>query len=178
MKKVCGWALLVLVGGFTTFASAQKTVCISAVGGGDANTFNIQEPLLKAIAKEATSRGTQVSTQLLITEGEKQTRSAMGAAKCDLAVVSNISRVWPQPKSGTGGSINPGKAKDDDDPHPSSTAEFHFILLDKSGKRMDKFDSKIEMKIRYTVRDVQPELQEIMDQMANLTVDDVSAPPQ
>ena len=41
----------------------------------------------------------------------------------------------------------------------------------REAKRMDRFKTQIEMQIRYTAKDVEPDLKEIIQQVANWTLD-------
>src|SRR5206468_2489575 len=95
----------------TSFAHAQKQICIGAIGGGDAPTWNIQQPLFKAITTEASSRGDQVKAQLLMSNNERQAKGEISSLKCDYAVITNTSREWPQPK---GGGLKEGGDKEDE----------------------------------------------------------------
>ncbi len=174
MIKARGWAIAILVCTLSTLCVAQKKICVGAISGGDAVTWNIQQPLLKAISTEANSRGVAVSMQLLTAGGEKQAKGEMSSYGCDFAIMTNVSREWPTPK-GQSGINGGGGEKEDDKPHPSSTARFHFAMLDKSAKRVDKLDKTIEMQTRYTAKDVDPELQEIIQGIANLVVDEATA---
>ena len=97
MKYAHGWAIL-MVGAFTTFGVAQKEVCVGAIGGSDALTWNIQQPLLKAIETEANSRGVQITTRLLTNNNDKAAKGEMAALKCDAAVLTYVSREWPSAK--------------------------------------------------------------------------------
>jgi hypothetical protein len=175
MKKAHGWAIAILVCTLNTFGAAQKKICVGAISGGDAVTWNIQQPLLKAIATEANSRGVTISTQLLMAGVEKQAKGEMQSYGCDFAIMTSVSREWPTPKAGSGINGGSGEAKEDDKPHPASTANFHFAFLDKSAKRIDKLDRAIEMQRGYTAKNVDPELQEMIQGMANLVVDDATA---
>jgi hypothetical protein len=153
----------------STAAIAQKQICIGAVGGGDATTWNIQQPVLKAITTEASARGEQLKTQLLMSFTERQAKSEMPSLKCDYGLMINTNREWPTPK---GAGLKTQDSKEEEkNPHPGSTAILQFILIDKSAKKLDKFETKIEMKSGATARDVQPELQEIIQEVANWTLD-------
>jgi hypothetical protein len=174
MKEARWWAVALMLCTFTTLSAAQKKICIGAISGGDAVTWNIQQPLLKAIATEASSRGVSITTQLLTASYEQQARGEMASYGCDYALMTSVGREWPTPKAGSG--INGGGgAKDEDKPHPVSTARFHYVLLDKSAKRVDKLDKAIEMQQGYTAKNVDAELQEMIQSMANLVVDDTTA---
>jgi hypothetical protein len=175
MKNAQWWLIAILWCAGSTVSVAQKKICVGAISGGDAPTWNIQQPLLKAIATEATSRGVTISTQLLMAGGEKQAKGEMSSYGCDFAIMTNVSREWPTPKAGSGINGGGGEPKEDDKPHPASTANFHFVFLDKSGKRVDKLDRAIEMQRSYTAKNVDPELQEMIQGMANLVVDDATA---
>ena len=154
----------------SSFGVAQREICVGRVGGGDAPTWNIQQPIYQAVTKEATSRGDKVTVQLMMAYNDKGAKGEMQAMKCDFGLVINASREWPTPK-GSGG-INKDDSKDDEkNPHPSSTAFLEFTLLDKNAKKIDKFKTKIEMKAGATAKDVQPELQEIIQELANWTLD-------
>ncbi|HEY3928783.1 MAG TPA: hypothetical protein VGL89_10430 [Candidatus Koribacter sp.] len=175
MNSWRGWTIVFLVCVCSSAALAQKKICIGNTGGSDAETFNIQQSLYDSIKHEAGSRGSQVTLQLLTNSGEKQAKDEIKSLKCDYALMSNINREWPQPKAtdsqGGGNTPTIGGSKDKDNPHPASTSRFHFALLDDKGKRIDKFDTSIEMQIRYTAKDVQPELKDILQEVANWTLD-------
>jgi hypothetical protein len=173
MIKARGWAVAILVCTLSTLCAAQKKICVGAISGGDALTWNIQQPLLKAISTESTSRGVAATTQLLTAGGEKQAKGEMSSYGCDFAIMTNVSREWPTPK-GQSGINGGGGAKEDDKPHPTSTARFHFVMLDKSAKRVDKLDKSIEMQQGYTAKNVDPELQDIIQGIANLVVDEAT----
>lgn len=175
MNKTHWFLLAIVVCACTASGFAQKKICVGAISGGDAPTWNIQQPLLKAIATEANSRGVTVSTQLLMNGGEKQAKGEMQSNGCDFAIMTNVSREWPTPKSGSGINGGGGEPKEDDKPHPASTANFHFAFLDKSAKRVDKLDRAIEMQRNYTAKNVDTELQEMIQGIANLVVDDATA---
>lgn len=172
MKYSLGWAIL-MVCAFTTFGVAQKEICVGAIGGGDAMTWNIQQPLLKAIDTEATSRGVQVTTRLLTNNNEKAAKGEISALKCDVALITYVSREWPTPKGsgGGGGTINAGGGGKDDNPHPPSIAHFEYTLVDKSAKKLDKFKTSISMEVGYTAKDVDPDLKQMIQETANWTVD-------
>jgi len=176
MNSWRGWTILLFVCICGSAALAQTKICIGNIGGSDNETFNIQQPLFDAIKTEAASRGAQVTLQLMTNSGEKQAKDEIKSLKCDFALMSNIAREWPQPKAtdsqGGGGSTPTiGGSKDKDNPHPPSTSRFHFALLDNKGKRIDKFETTITMQIRYTAKDVQPELKDILQEVANWTLD-------
>ena len=175
MIKARGWAVVILVCTLSTLCAAQKKICVGAISGGDAVTWNIQQPLLKAISTEANSRGIAVSMQLLTAGVEKQAKGEMSSYGCDFAIMTNVSREWPTPKGQNGINGGSGGAKEDDKPHPTSTARFHFAMLDKSAKRVDKLDKSIEMQQGYTAKNVDPELQDIIQGIANLVVDEATA---
>ena len=176
MKYRTGWAIAILVCACTTFGAAQTSICIGSISGGDAVTWNIQQPILKAISTEAAARGVPVRTQLLTSSSEKQARGEMSSYKCDFALFTNASREWPTPKAETGvGGPTVGGGKKDDNPHPPSTANFRYVLADKSAKKIDKFEHSIEMQIRYTAKDVDPELQEMIQEVANRVLDETTA---
>jgi hypothetical protein len=157
----------------SAFGAAQKTICIGTVSGGDAAMWNLQQPLFKAITKEAASRGEQVKAQLLMSNNDRSAKGEMSSLKCDFGLLTNTNREWPQPK---GGGLKQESASDDEkNPHPASTAYMEFTLLDKNAKKIDKFKTQIEMKSGYTAKDVQPELQEIIQEAANWTLDGASA---
>ena len=177
MKRVRWQALIFLISTFSTLGMAQTRICIGAVSGGDAVTWNVQEPYLKAIMNEAKARGVPVTTQLLTSNNEKAARSEMSSYKCDFGLITNASREWPQPKTSSGINAGGGGGKSDDAPHPSSTARFHHSLLDKSGKRIDKWDSSIEMAQGATAKDVDPELKELIQEVANRVLDETTAQP-
>ena len=174
MKYAHGWAIL-MVGAFTTFGVAQKEVCVGAIGGSDALTWNIQQPLLKAIETEANSRGVQITTRLLTNNNDKAAKGEMAALKCDAAVLTYVSREWPAPKSGGGGgggaTLNAGGGGKDDNPHPPSTARFEYTLVDKSAKKLDKFKTSISMEQGYKAKDVDPDVKQMIQEVANWTVD-------
>lgn len=169
-----GWAILLLLCVVSSLSFAQKKICIGSVGGSDAATFNIQQPLFKALTSEAASRGDNVTAQLMTNSNEKTAKGEMSALKCDFALMSNINREWPQPKGGMNAGTGGGGGKDDN-PHPPSTSRFHFILLDKNGKKMDKFETSVEMQIRYTAKDVETEVTQILQEVANWTLDSTIA---
>jgi hypothetical protein len=170
MKQVHGWAVALVVCMCTTFGAAQKEICIGAIGGGDALTWNIQQPILKAIETEAASRGVQITTRLLNNNNEKAAKGEMAALKCDYGVITSASREWPTPKSGSG--INGGGGgKSDDKPNPPSVAHFEYTLTDKSAKRMDRFKTSISMETGYTAKDVAPDMKEMIQQVANWVLD-------
>ena len=173
MKQVRWWAVAIVVCGLTTFGSAQKEICIGSIGGGDALTWNIQQPLLKAIETEANARGVSITTRLLTNNNEKAAKGEMSALKCDYGVITNVSREWPAPKSSGGaGTINAGGGGGkDDNPHPPSTARFEYMLLDKSAKRLDKFKTTISMEQGYTAKNVDPEVKEMIQEVSNWTLD-------
>ena len=154
--------------------TAQQKLCLAAPGGGDASTFNIQQPLYKAIADEGKARGQSVEVQLLASNYEKSAKKEAAGYKCDYLVVSDLSREWPQPKSDSGGGgMNLG-GKKDEDAHPPSISHFKFYIFDKSGKRVDKFETQIEMFPGYTATNVKDQVKEIIQQAANLAADYVT----
>ena len=153
----------------TSFGVAQRQICIGRVGGGDAPMWNIQQPIYQAITKEAASRGDKVTAQLMMAYNDKSAKGEMQGMKCDYGLVINTNREWPTPK---GGGLKQGDAKEDEkNPHPASTAYLEFTLLDKNAKKMDKFKTQIEMQPGATAKDVQPQLQEIILELANWTLD-------
>ncbi len=165
--------MLAILCGLTTFGLAQKEICIGSIGGGDAVTWNIQQPLLKAIETEAHARGIPITTRLLTNNNEKAAKGEMSALKCDYGVLTNVSREWPTPKSGGGGggTINAGGGSKDDNPHPPSTAHFEYTLVDKSAKRIDRFKTSITMQQGYTAKDVDPDVKEMLQEVSNWTTD-------
>ena len=169
MNKVHFCGVLFVLSTFTTLGVAQKEICVGAIAGGDTVTWNIQQPLLKAITTEAASRGDAAKTQLLMSNNDKSAKSEMASIKCDYALMTNVRREWPTPKGG-GLKTEDGKA-DEKNPHPSSTAWFQFTLLGKGGKKIDKFETSIEMPVGATAKDVAPQLQDLIQQMANWTLD-------
>lgn len=179
MKRGHWQAVLFLIGAFSTLGMAQTRICIGAVSGGDAVTWNTQQPYLQAIMTEAKARGVPVSTQLLMSNNEKSARSEISSYKCEYTLMTNASREWPQPKasSGINGGSGGGGGQKDDTPHPSSTARFHHVLLDKSGKKIDKWDSSIEMPMGATAKDKEPELQELIQEVANRVLDETTSQP-
>ncbi len=157
----------------SSLGAAQKSICIGTVSGGDASMWNLQQPLFKAITTEAASRGEQVKAQLLMSNNDRSAKGEMSSLKCDFGLLTNTNREWPQPK---GGGLKQESSSDDEkNPHPSSTAYMEFTLLDKNAKKIDKFKTQIEMKPGYTAKDVQPELQEIIQEVANWTLDGAAA---
>ncbi len=153
----------------TSFGVAQREICIGRVGGGDSVTWNIQQPIYQAITKEAASRGDKVTAQLMMAYNDRGAKAEMSSLKCDFGLTINTNREWPVAK---GGGLKQGDAKEDEkNPHPSSTAYLEFTLLDKNAKKIDKFKTQIEMKQGATAKDVQPELQEIILELANWTLD-------
>jgi hypothetical protein len=173
MNQVRWWAVALVLCGFTTIGAAQREICVGSIGGGDAVTWNIQQPLLKAIDDEAQALGVKITTRLLTNNNEKAAKGEMQALKCDYGLITSVSREWPQPKgqSGISGGGGGGGGGKDDNPHPPSIAHFEFTLVDKNAKRMDRFKTQIEMQIRYTAKDVEPDLKEIIQQVANWTLD-------
>ncbi len=173
MKSSLAWAILTLCA-CTTYGVAQKEICVGAIGGSDALTWNIQQPLLKAIETEANSRGVQVTTRLLTNNNDKAAKGEMSALKCDSAVLTYVSREWPTPKASGGGgggaTLNAGGSKDDN-PHPPSTAHFEYTLVDKSARKLDKFKTSISMEVGYTAKDVDPDVKQMIQEVANWTVD-------
>ncbi len=174
MNSFRTFALIVFAALVSTLAVGQTTICVSAIGGGDAPTWNIQERLYKAIETEAKSRGDNVTLQLMTTSNEKQAKDEMHSLKCNFALITNTSREWPTPKASdslqAGGATVGGGGKNDN-PHPPSIAHFHFLLLDKNGKKLDKYETQIEMQLRYTAKDVETDLAQIIQEMANWTLD-------
>lgn len=173
MKSVHWWAVLMIFG-FTTYGVAQKEICVGAIGGGDAPIWNIQQPLLKAIETEAHSRGVAVTTRLLTNNNEKAAKGEMSALKCDVGLITYVSREWPTPKASGGGggaTLNAGGSGKDDNPHPPSTARFEYSLVDKSAKKLDKFKTSISMQQGYTAKDVDPDVKEMIQEVANWTLD-------
>ena len=154
--------------------SAAQKICIAAPGGGDAATFNIQQPLYKAIADEIKARGQKIDMQLLASNYEKSVRKEAAGYKCDYSIVTDLSREWPTPKSSDGGGGATLGGKKDDDPHPPSTSHWKFYFLDKDGKRVDKFETSIEMQVGFTAANVKDKVTEIIQQMANLAADYVT----
>lgn len=175
MKRGRWQAVLFLIGAFSSLGVAQTRICIGSVSGSDAVTWNTQEPYLRAIMTEAKARGVPVSTQLLMSNNEKSARSEISSYKCDYALMTNASREWPQPKASSGINGGGGGGAKDDAPHPSSTARFHHVLLNKSGKKIDKWDSSIEMPMGATAKDKEPELQELIQEVANRVLDEATA---
>ncbi len=174
MKRARWCAVIFLISAISTLAMAQTRICIGAVSGGDSVTWNTQQPYLQAIMTEAKSRGVPVTTQLLMSNNEKSARSEISSYKCDYALMTNVGREWPQPKASSGINGGGGGGAKDDAPHPSSTARFHHVLLDKSGKKIDKWDASIEMPMSATAKDVQPELQELIQEVANRVLDETT----
>lgn len=165
------WTVTAVLFLLSAFGAAQKTICIGSIGGGDAPTWNIQQPILTAISKEATARGDKITTQLLTANNEHQAKGEMSAQHCDYAVMTNAHREWPTPK---GGGLKEGDNKDDDkNPHPASTAYLQFVLLNKSAKKIDKFESQFEMKPGATAKDVSQDLSDVLQQVANWTLDSI-----
>ncbi|WP_041855978.1 hypothetical protein [Candidatus Korobacter versatilis] len=157
----------------TSFGVAQHQICVGRVGGGDSPTWNIQQPTLQAINKEASSRGDKVTAQLMMAYNDKGAKGEMQAMKCDYGLVINTNREWPTPK---GGGLKQEDANaDEKNPHPASTAYLEFTLLDKNAKKIDKFKTQIEMKQGATAKDVQSELQEIIQELANWALDGMMA---
>lgn len=158
-------ALAILIVTLSSLSFAEKKVCIGAISGGDAATWNIQQPLLKAISTGAAAQGTPVETQLLTSGNEKQARGEINSYKCDYTLITNVSREWPVAKD------KPGK---DDNPHPPSTARFHFLVLDSKAGKIDKFDTTISMEEGYTAKNVDDSLQDIIQQVSQLVLDQLS----
>jgi len=169
MNKLQLLAGLFVLCALSTFSLAQKQICVGMIAGGDAIQWNIQQPLLKAITTEASARGDATKTQLLMSNNDKSAKGEMASIKCDYALMTNVRREWPTPK---GGGLKEGGGKDDEkNPHPSSTAWFQFTLLGKDGKKIDKFETSIEMAPGATAKTVDPQLQDMIQQMANWTLD-------
>ena len=167
LKRVAVLAGMIFL--LTSFGLAQRQLCIGRVGGGDAPTWNIQQPIYQAITKEAAARGDKVTAQLMMAYNDKGAKGEMQGMKCDYGLVINTNREWPTPK---GGGLKQDEGKDDEkNPHPASTAFLEFTLLDKNAKKLDKFKTQIEMKAGATAKDVQPELQEIIQELANWALD-------
>lgn len=162
---------LLTVCAFTAMGAAQQKLCLAAPGGSDAATFNIQQPLYKAIADEGKARGQSIQIQLLASNFEKSAKKEAAGYKCDYLIVSELSREWPQPKSDSGGGGMSLGGKKDDDAHPPSTSHFKFYVFDKSGKRVDKFETEISMPMGATGADVKDQVKEIIQQVANLAAD-------
>ena len=172
MKSVYLVAIGAMVCACSALGYAQKEICIGSIGGGDALTFNIQQPILKAIETEASSRGVKVTTRLLMNNNEKAAKSEMSALKCDYGLITDVSREWPQPKSSSG--INAGGGGGggkDEDTHPPSTSHFTYSLLDKDAKRLDRFKTQITMPQGAKAKDVDPDVKEMIQEVANWTLD-------
>jgi hypothetical protein len=167
------WGSILAVCVLSAMSAAQK-ICIGAPGGSDAVTFNIQQPLYKALADELKARGQTGDLQLLASNYEKSVRKEASGYKCEYAIVTDLSREWPTPKDDKGGGATLGGKKDDDNAHPPSTSHWHFHILDKDGKRVDKFETEIEMQPGFTAANVKDKVQEIIQQVANLAADYVT----
>lgn len=150
MKKLFALAFLLLWMAGVVVAQAPGSVCVAALSGPQASSWNLQKPIAREISEQAASRHADLTSQLLTANDEKKAKVESRERSCTYLLLP----WWEAGDSSVNFGLNPSERA----PRASITdtaatvgsqqsgARLQYKLFDAQGKKIASGHFTLELK--------------------------------